>query len=148
MFVNLGRRSQTLVDRQLELIDQLENNEKDPDSLNDLFALDHLATRMRRNAENLLVLAGQEPPRKWGRSMSLIDVLRAAVSEVEDYTRVDIHADEELHLAGHAATDLAHLVAGSSRTRRRSRPPRAGCACASNRRASATSCRSSTRASA
>lgn len=111
MFVNLGRRSQTLVDRQLELIDQLENNEKDPDSLNDLFALDHLATRMRRNAENLLVLAGQEAPRKWGRSLPLIDVIRAAVSEVEDYTRVDVQAEEDLFLAGHAATDLAHLVA-------------------------------------
>ncbi len=111
MFVNLGRRSQTLVDRQLELIDQLENNEKDPDSLNDLFALDHLATRMRRNAENLLVLAGQEPPRKWGQSLPLVDVIRAAVSEVEDYTRVDVLAQEDLFLAGHAATDLAHLVA-------------------------------------
>ena len=111
MFVNLGRRSQTLVDRQLELIDSLETAERDPDALNDLFALDHLATRMRRNAENLLVLAGEEAPRKWGQAIPLVDVIRAAVSEVEDYPRVDVVAQDELFLAGHAASDIAHLLA-------------------------------------
>ena len=111
MFVNLGRRNQSLISRQLELIDTLESTERDPDVLGNLFALDHLATRMRRNAENLLVLAGEEPPRKWGQLVPLVDVIRAAVSEVEDYTRVDVLADDELFLAGHAASDVAHLVA-------------------------------------
>jgi len=111
MFVNLGRRNQSLISRQLELIDTLESTERDPDVLENLFALDHLATRMRRNAENLLVLAGEEPPRKWGQLVPLVDVIRAAVSEVEDYTRVDVLADDELFLAGHAASDVAHLVA-------------------------------------
>ena len=111
MFVNLGRRNQSLIDRQLELIDELEATERDPDSLQNLFALDHLVTRMRRNAENLLVLSGEEPPRKWGQALPLVDVIRAAVSEVQDYARVDVLAPDDLMIGGQVATDIAHLLA-------------------------------------
>ena len=111
MFVNLGRRNQSLIDRQLELIDELEATERDADSLQNLFALDHLVTRMRRNAENLLVLSGEEPPRKWGQALPLVDVIRAAVSEVQDYARVDVLSPDDLMVGGHVATDIAHLLA-------------------------------------
>src|SRR5262249_1842918 len=90
MFTNLSRRSQGQVQRQLRLIDELENSEQDPDQLSNLFKLDHLATRMRRNGENLLVLAGEEPGRRWSQPVLLIDVLRAAASEVEQYDRVGL----------------------------------------------------------
>jgi len=90
MFVNLSRRSQGLVERQLKLIDELETGEQDPDQLANLFKLDHLATRMRRNSENLLVLAGEDAGRRWGRPIPLVDVLRAATSEVEQYHRVQL----------------------------------------------------------
>jgi len=83
MFVNLGRRNQALVDRQLELIDDLERTRTDPDELADLFRLDHLATRMRRNAENLIVLAGADPIRRWNEPVPLVTIVRAAVAEVE-----------------------------------------------------------------
>ncbi|MDD9368642.1 MAG: HAMP domain-containing protein, partial [Acidimicrobiales bacterium] len=87
-FVNLGRRNQNLLGRQLDFITELESNETDPDSLANLFRLDHLATRMRRNAESLLVLAGIEPPRQWTAPVRITDVIRAALGEVEDYQRV------------------------------------------------------------
>jgi hypothetical protein len=89
MFVNMARRSQSLIDRQLALIDQLEKNETDPDQLDQFFRLDHLATRMRRNAESLLVLSGSEPGRRWSQPVPLANLARAAVAEVEDYTRAD-----------------------------------------------------------
>ena len=88
-FVNLGRRNQNLLGRQLDFITELERNETDPDTLASLFRLDHLATRMRRNAESLLVLAGIEPPRQWSAPVRITDVVRAALGEVEDYQRVD-----------------------------------------------------------
>jgi hypothetical protein len=111
MFLNLARRSQSLVDRQLELIDDLERGETDPEALENLFRLDHLATRMRRNAENLIVLSGSEPARRWSDPVPLIDVVRAAIAEVEDYTRVELLPIEPLSLAGQAVSDVVHLLA-------------------------------------
>jgi signal transduction histidine kinase len=100
MFVNLSRRSQSLVERQIRLIDDLEQGEQDSDRLANLFQMDHLATRMRRNSENLLVLAGHELSRKWTEPVALVDVLRAAVSEIEHYERV----------IGQAVSDVVHLL--------------------------------------
>jgi signal transduction histidine kinase len=111
MFLNLARRSQALVDRQLELIDQLERNEADPDALDNLFKLDHLATRMRRNAEDLIVLSGAEPPRRWSQPVPLVDVVRAALAEVEDYQRVELLPIDDIGVAGHAVSDVVHLLA-------------------------------------
>ena len=111
MFTNLARRSQTLIDRQLELIDDLERNETDPETLEHLFRLDHLATRMRRNAEDLIVLSGADPGRHWVQPMSLVDVVRAAAAEVEEYQRVEFLPLADLEVAGHAAVDVIHLVA-------------------------------------
>jgi signal transduction histidine kinase len=111
MFMNLARRSQSLLDRQIKLIDQLERAEEDPDALEDLFRLDHLATRMRRNAENLIVLSGAEPGRRWGQPVALIRVARAAVAEVEDYTRVELLPLENLAVMGQAVGDVVHLLA-------------------------------------
>src|SRR5215218_3648732 len=111
MFTNLARRSQTLIDRQLELIDDLERNETDPDTLEHLFRLDHLATRMRRNAEDLIVLSGADTGRHWVQPMLLVDVVRAAAAEVEEYQRVELLPLAELEVAGHAAVDVIHLLA-------------------------------------
>jgi len=111
MFLNLARRSQSLVDRQLELIDDLERGETDPDALENLFRLDHLATRMRRNAENLIVLSGSEPARRWSEPVALVDIVRAAIAEVEDYTRVELLPIEPLGVAGQAVGDVVHLLA-------------------------------------
>jgi PAS domain S-box-containing protein len=108
---NLARRSQGLVDRQLELIDELERSEVDPDRLHELFRMDHLATRMRRNVENLIVLSGVEQRRRWSESVPLRDVVEAAVAEVEDYSRVQVAGIHDLTLAGRAASDVAHLLA-------------------------------------
>jgi signal transduction histidine kinase len=112
MFVNLARRSQILVDRLISHLDRLERGEEDPDRLAELFQLDHLATRMRRNDENLLVLAGADSTRVQRDPASLIDVLRAAQSEVEHYTRIEFGVvDRDLEVAAHAVNDLVHLVA-------------------------------------
>lgn len=111
MFVNLSRRSQTLVERQLRLIDGLEQSEQDADRLSDLFQLDHLATRMRRNNENLLVLSGQDNTRKWAQPVPLVDVLRGAVSEVEQYERVNVRAPSHISVLGRPVNDVIHLVA-------------------------------------
>jgi len=108
---NLARRSQGLVDRQLELIDELERNEVDPDRLQELFRMDHLATRMRRNVENLIVLSGVDQRRRWSESVPLRDVVEAAVAEVEEYSRVQVAGIHDLTLAGQAASDVAHLLA-------------------------------------
>jgi PAS domain S-box-containing protein len=108
---NLARRSQGLVDRQLELIDELEGKEADPDRLDELFRMDHLATRMRRNVENLIVLSGVDQRRRWSASVPLRDVVEAAVAEVEDYSRVQVAGIHDLALAGQAASDVAHLLA-------------------------------------
>ncbi|WP_224387104.1 nitrate- and nitrite sensing domain-containing protein [Pseudonocardia sp. ICBG1293] len=111
MFVNLSRRSQALVERQLQLIEQLESDEQDPDQLSNLFQLDHLATRMRRNSENLLVLAGTDLAKRNVAPVQVVDVLRAAVSEVEQYQRVIVQTPPNATIAGRAANDLVHLLA-------------------------------------
>ncbi|WP_344855021.1 nitrate- and nitrite sensing domain-containing protein [Planomonospora alba] len=111
MFVNLSRRTQTLVERQISLIDGLEKGEQDGGRLADLFKLDHLATRMRRNSENLLVLAGHEPARRRSQPAKLVDVVRASLSEVEDYERVQVKVHRAISVAGSAANDIVHLVA-------------------------------------
>ncbi|MEU4687415.1 nitrate- and nitrite sensing domain-containing protein [Actinoplanes sp. NPDC023714] len=112
MFVNLARRSQILVDRLIGHLDRLERGEEDPDRLAELFQLDHLATRMRRNDENLLVLAGADSTRVQREPAALIDVLRAAQSEVEHYTRIEFgQIDREIEVAAHAVNDMVHLVA-------------------------------------
>ncbi|MFF8314223.1 nitrate- and nitrite sensing domain-containing protein [Streptomyces lydicus] len=110
IFTNLSSRNQGLIERQLELITDLENNEADPDQLESLFRLDHLATRMRRNGENLLILAGEEPGRRWNQPVPLVDVLRAAISEVESYERIDLTGVPESEIHGTAVTDLIHLL--------------------------------------
>ncbi|WP_329091197.1 sensor histidine kinase [Streptosporangium sp. NBC_01469] len=111
MFVNLSRRTQTLVERQISLIDGLEKGEEDGGRLADLFRLDHLATRMRRNSENLLVLAGHEPTRRRSQPAKLVDVVRASLSEVEDYERVQVKVHRTISVAGSTANDIVHLVA-------------------------------------
>ncbi|MEU8636253.1 nitrate- and nitrite sensing domain-containing protein [Amycolatopsis sp. NPDC048633] len=111
VFVNLSRRSQSLVQRQLQLIEQLERDEEDADQLATLFQLDHLATRMRRNNENLMVLSGAEPGRRSGKPVGTTDMLRAAVSEIEQYQRVQVQAPPPARIVGYAASDLMRLVA-------------------------------------
>ncbi len=110
-FVNLGRRNQNLLDRQLEFITELEQNETEPEELEALFRLDHLATRMRRNAESLLVLAGVESPRQWTAPVSVDDVIRAALGEVEEYRRVQIRNLEPAMVSGTAAAGVSHVLA-------------------------------------
>ena len=111
IFVNLARRSQSLVERQLRLLDTLEASETDPDQLTHLFRLDHLATRMRRNDENLLVLAGGEASRRWAEQVPLAAIVLAAVAEIEQYTRVRHDITDDVHVAGHAVADVVHLIA-------------------------------------
>ncbi len=110
IYVNLARRNQQLLDRQIEFIDRLESNEEDPDQLDKLFKLDHLATRMRRNAESLLVLAGAEAPRDRNRRVAVTDVMRVAIGEVEDFDRLVMSSIDEVSVHGAAAADLAHLL--------------------------------------
>ncbi|WP_173095107.1 nitrate- and nitrite sensing domain-containing protein [Actinomadura verrucosospora] len=111
MFVNLSRRSQSLIERQLKLIEELEQSERDEEQLSSLFRLDHLATRMRRNCENLLVLGGQEQARRWNKAVPLIDVVRASLSEVEQYERVALRVQGDMTVAGPVVNDLVHLLA-------------------------------------
>src|SRR5215208_1936086 len=104
-------RLQALVHRQLELLDELERTEADPQQLRSLFRLDHLATRMRRNAENLLVLSGAEPVRRWSDPVPLPRVIRAASAEIEDYNRVGVMPMADVRVVGHAVSDVVHLLA-------------------------------------
>ncbi len=110
-YVNLGRRNQNLLSRQLEFITQLENDESDPETLEHLFRLDHLATRMRRNAESLLVLAGLAPPRTWSAAVAMGDVVRGALGEVEGYRRVRLRHVDDARVDGAAAADVSHVIA-------------------------------------
>ncbi len=110
-FVSMGRRNQNLIGRQLEFIEQLEESESDPQTLANLFKLDHLATRLRRNAESLLVLAGEEPARRWGVPVSIIDVVRSAASEIEDFPRVELSRLEDQPVQGSVVAELSHLLA-------------------------------------
>ncbi|MER5790590.1 nitrate- and nitrite sensing domain-containing protein [Streptomyces sp. NPDC001980] len=111
VFVNLARRSQILVHRQLSLLDSMERRSDDPSELSDLFRLDHLTTRMRRHAESLIILSGAAPGRAWRMPVSLTNVVRAAVSEVEDYARVEVRQLPEAAVVGAAVADLTHLLA-------------------------------------
>jgi signal transduction histidine kinase len=110
-FLNLARRSQALIHRQLKVIDALERKETDPDELEELFRLDHLATRMRRHAEDLIVLSGSKPARGWRRPVPIKDVIRGAVAEVEDYTRVKVLPVGGGAISGHAVGDVIHMLA-------------------------------------
>ncbi len=110
IFVNLARRNQALIDRQIQFIDELERHEEDPDVLESLFRLDHLATRMRRHAESLLVLAGAEPSRRRSAPVSLSDVVRVAVGEIEDYNRISLVAFDDAEVPSGAAVDIAHML--------------------------------------
>jgi signal transduction histidine kinase len=111
LFLNLARRSQSLIDRQLKMIDELEREEPDPDALDRLFQLDHLATRMRRNAEDLIVLSGANPPRRWSRPVPLAEVVHGAIGEVEEYTRVEPLGLADIGVEGQAVSDVVHLLA-------------------------------------
>ncbi|MEV4725327.1 sensor histidine kinase [Micromonospora humida] len=111
VFLNLARRSQGLVHRQLAVLDRMERRAEDPDELAELFRVDHLATRLRRHAEDLVILAGAAPGRGWRQPVALLDVLRGAISEVEAYDRVDISRVEPAGLLGRAVADVIHLLA-------------------------------------
>jgi signal transduction histidine kinase len=111
MFISLSRRSVPLIDRLSRMIDGMEQSEDDPDQLANLFSMDHLVTRMRRNSENLLVLAGEEPVRKWTDSVPLSDVTRAAAAEIEQYSRVALTVQPGVMVSGQAAADVVHLLA-------------------------------------
>ncbi|HYH29117.1 MAG TPA: ATP-binding protein [Pseudonocardia sp.] len=123
MLVNLARRNQSMLYRQLDIINQLEEKERDPDTLSDLFTLDHLATRVRRNAESLLVLAGEQPPRTWSAPVPLRDVVRAAIAETEDLDRVVFAIDDRVAVSGQSVADLTHLLAELTENAVRFSPP-------------------------
>ena len=111
MFINLGRRNQNLLNRTLNFITTLEESERNPESLDNLFRLDHLVTRMRRNAESLLVLAGTEASRTWSQPVDVGDIVRGALSEIEAYDRIDISALEPVEVRGNVAADVSHMLA-------------------------------------
>ncbi|GAA0383477.1 nitrate- and nitrite sensing domain-containing protein [Microbispora corallina] len=111
VFLNLARRKQSLLHRQLTLLDSMQRRADDPESLEDLFRLDHLTTRMRRHAEGLIILSGANPGRSWRKPVPLIDVVRAAISEVEDYTRITMMPMPDTSISGTAVADIVHLVA-------------------------------------
>ena len=111
IFRNLARRSQSLLHRQLALLDAMERRAREPEELEDLFRIDHLTTRMRRHAESLIILSGDAPARAWRRPVPFVDVLRAAVAEVEDYTRIKVTANTRAAITGPAVADVIHMVA-------------------------------------
>jgi hypothetical protein len=111
VFRNLAKRSQSLLHRQMALLDALERRENDPDNLQGLFRIDHLTTRMRRHSESLVILAGDAPKRGWRQPVPFVDVLRAAAAEVEDYTRIKVICTTPGALTGPAVADVIHLIA-------------------------------------
>ncbi|MFF4450668.1 nitrate- and nitrite sensing domain-containing protein [Streptomyces sp. NPDC001502] len=111
VFVNLARRNQVLLHRQLTLLDTMERRTEDTEELADLFRLDHMTTRMRRHAEGLVILSGAAPSRQWRKPVQLMDVVRAAVAEVEDYERIEVRRLTRLGIVGPAVADITHLVA-------------------------------------
>ncbi|WP_248963045.1 sensor histidine kinase [Sphaerisporangium perillae] len=111
VFLNLARRKQGLLHRQLTLLDAMQRRAREPDALEDLFQLDHLTTRMRRHAESLIILSGAAPGRAWRKPVPMVDVVRAAVAEVEDYTRVKVFPLPGTHISGTVVADLIHLIA-------------------------------------
>lgn len=123
VFVNLARRMQGLVDHQIEFLDGLEAEEQDPDTLENLFRLDQMATRVRRNAESLLTLARAAPGRSGERPLAMSDVIRAGMAAVEDIGRVDLMVDDNAAMLGNAAADAAHLLAELLENATRWSPP-------------------------
>jgi signal transduction histidine kinase len=111
IFLNISMRNQSLLHRQLGMLDSMERRTSEPGALSDLFRLDHLTTRMRRHAEGLIILSGSTPGRGWREPVPIVDVLRAAVAEVEDYVRVDVLSESRDLVAGNAVNDVIHLVA-------------------------------------
>ncbi|MFE2721868.1 sensor histidine kinase [Kitasatospora sp. NPDC059327] len=111
VFLNIARRTQILLHRQISMLDALEREHEDPELLRELFAVDHLATRMRRNAENLVILGGALPARRWRNAVPVVNVLRSAVSETENYSRVVVQGIPRVSLGGQAVADVIHLVA-------------------------------------
>ncbi|MFE4358878.1 ATP-binding protein [Kitasatospora sp. NPDC056800] len=111
VFLNIARRTQILIHRQISMLDALEREHEDPELLRELFAVDHLATRMRRNAENLVILGGDLPARRWRNAVPVVNVLRSAVSETESYSRVVVRGVPRVSLGGQAVADVIHLVA-------------------------------------
>ncbi|MFF1924410.1 nitrate- and nitrite sensing domain-containing protein [Streptomyces sp. NPDC058221] len=111
VFVNLARRNQVLLHRQLTLLDSMERRTENTEELADLFRLDHLTTRMRRHAEGLVILSGAAPSRQWRKPIQLMDVVRAAVAEVEDYERIEVRRLPRIGVGGPAVADLTHLIA-------------------------------------
>jgi signal transduction histidine kinase len=111
VFLNISMRNQSLLHRQLGMLDSMERRTSEPGALADLFRLDHLTTRMRRHAEGLIILSGSTPGRGWHEPVPVVDVLRAAVAEVEDYVRVDVLSESRDLVAGNAVNDVIHLVA-------------------------------------
>lgn len=109
--VNLGRRNQSLMTRMLGYVTELERDESNPAALDKLFRLDHLTTRIRRNAESLLVLAGAKQTRTWSHPIAMQDVLRASLSEIEEYNRVTVHHMDHAKVSGSVAADLTHMLA-------------------------------------
>ena len=111
VFRSLARRNQSLLTRQLQLLDSMERRVHDPEELADLFRVDHMTTRMRRHAEGLLIVAGGSSGRTWREPVPIVDVMRAAAAEVEDYTRIRVTSRTSAALAGHAVADIIHLLA-------------------------------------
>lgn len=111
VFLNLARRNQSLLHRQLSALDVMERRASEPDALEELFRLDHLTTRMRRYAESLIILSGNLPGRGWSKPVPAVDVVRAAVAEVEDYTRVDVACASQDAVLGAAVADIIHMLA-------------------------------------
>ena len=123
-YVNLGRRNQNLLSRLLDAVGELERTEEDPDRLEQLYKLDHLATRIRRNAESLLVLSDSETPTRWQPPVPMSDVVRAALGEIENYERVLVRTLEPVMVVGGSSADLAHLLAELIENGLRHSPPR------------------------
>lgn len=123
VYVSLARRSQTLLHRQLDLLDAMERRTENPDLLHDLFRVDHLTTRMRRHSESLLILSGATPGRSWSRPVPLSDVIRAAAAEIEDLARVETAELPAQFLSGPAVTDVVHLVAELTENAAQFSPP-------------------------
>lgn len=111
VFLNIARRTQILIHRQISMLDALEREHEEPELLRELFAVDHLATRMRRNAENLVILGGALPARRWRNAVPMVNVLRSAVSETENYARVVVQGVPRASLSGQAVADVIHLIA-------------------------------------
>ncbi|HEX6403091.1 MAG TPA: sensor histidine kinase [Pseudonocardiaceae bacterium] len=125
LLVNLARRNQSMLYRQLAIINQLQDKERDPDALGALLHLDHLVSRVRRNAESLLVLAAENPPRIWRKPVALVDVVRAAIAQTEDPGRIGFSVDERLVVLGHSVADLTHVLAELTENAMRFSPPEA-----------------------